>query len=164
MRHLISVWIANRPGELARVAGMFSARGFNIESLTVAETRDRSVSCLTVVADGDNRRISQLAQQLGRLVRVFRVASLTERPRLERELALIRLRPDPGFSAKDLQEILSSVKAQVIDSGPEGFAIEASGTSQELSSLFSQLSGVGSIEIARSGTVALEWNRTGEWK
>jgi len=154
-RHTLSITVTNEPGVLARIAGMFSARGYNIESLTVADiSPDDEVSRITIVTNGTPHVIEQIVAQLDRMVPVHRVADLTEGAHFERELALVRA------SFADAQHdaalaLAEEYHAQVIDAEAGSFVFEVTATSGKLDAFIDVLSALGTVEVARSGIVAI---------
>jgi len=127
MRHIISVLLENQPGALSRVAGLFSARGYNIESLTVAPTNDDSLSRMTIVTIGDDRKIDQIEKQLNKLVDVATLQDITVAGHLEREVVLIKIAIDPG-KKNDLDRVVTAFNATLIDSASDQYIIEMNGS------------------------------------
>lgn len=153
MRHTLSIEVENRFGELSRIVGMFSARGINIESLTVAETLDANVSRITLVATGDHKSVERVTSQLDKQVRVLKAVNITDERRVERHLALIHIK-----ERERLQEALnlaSLFRARVVDASGDGVMIEAVGEREEVQALLELLRPLGQCEVARSGAVAL---------
>ena len=126
MQHTISVLVANRFGVLARIAGLFSGRGFNIESLNVATTSDPNVSSMTLVTIGDDKKIEQISKQLNKLVDVIKVIDLTEKKFLDRELILIKMNGEPS-NKEEILRIVSLFRAKVIDVNANTYTIEITG-------------------------------------
>ena len=155
-KHTISVLVDNEPGVLARVIGLFSGRGYNIESLTVAETDPQGkVSRITIVAFGTPMVIEQVKNQLGRVVPVHKVSDLTiEGPHVERELALIKVR---GFGEKRVEalRIADIFRARVVDSTNESFVFEIVGKNTKLSAFIGLMRPLGLVDVARTGVVAI---------
>jgi acetolactate synthase-1/3 small subunit len=154
MRHIISVLMENESGALSRVAGLFSARGYNIESLTVAPTEDPTLSRMTLVTRGSDRIIEQITKQLNKLVDVVKLIDLSESDHIERELMMIKVRADgeQRFEAKRLCEIF---RGNIIDVTPESFVIEVTGASDKLDALINALDHDSIIEVVRSGTTGI---------
>ncbi|MBF0226497.1 MAG: acetolactate synthase small subunit [Desulfobacterales bacterium] len=151
---VLSIIVDNQPGVLSRIAGLFSGRGYNIESLCVAETDDPLVSRITLVTKGNKLIIEQIKKQLHKLINVITVHDLTETKYVERELALIKINAKP----KDRAEILRMVdvfRSKVIDVGHEHFTIEITGDEEKLKAFINILKPMGIKEIARTGTIAL---------
>lgn len=158
MRHIISVLLENQPGALSRVAGLFSARGYNIESLTVAPTNDDTLSRMTIVTIGDDRKIDQIEKQLNKLVDVAILQDITVSAHLEREVVLIKLSLNPTKdSAKknDLDRVVTAFNASLHDSAENQYVVEMSGSSEKVDELINSLSNVDIIELARSGVTGL---------
>lgn len=154
MRHTISVLVENEFGVLSRVAGLFSGRGFNIESLTVAETLDPSVSRITLVTRGDDQVLVQITKQLNKLVSVIKVLDFTETRHVERELALIKVTADES-TRSELMHIVDIFRCKVIDVSPQSYLIEVTGDDDKISALLELLQPLGIKEIARTGKVAM---------
>ena len=154
MRHTISVLVENEFGVLARVAGLFSGRGFNIESLSVAETLDASVSRITLVTRGDDAVITQVEKQLNKLVNVIRVSDATEAPNVERELALIKVAVTPETRG-EVANLIDIFRGKIIDVSASSYVIETTGTEDKITALIALLQPIGILEIARTGRVAM---------
>jgi acetolactate synthase I/III small subunit len=153
-KHTISVLVENKFGVLSRVAGLFSARGYNIESLSVGETLDPAVSRMTLVVRGDEFVIEQVTKQLHKLIDVIKVSDLTDDSHVDRELVLIRVNAEPQHRA----EILRSAdifRAKVVDVTPVSFILEATGDEAKLEALIELLRPMGIQEIVRTGRVAI---------
>ena len=154
MKHTISVLVENKFGVLARIAGLFSARGFNIESLAVGETEDPSVSRMTIVTEGDERTLDQIKKQLIKLIDVIKVSDFTGREYVERELMLIKA----AVTAKNREELIeavSSMGAQVVNAGERSLSIEMTGDSKKVNALIELLRPFGILEVVRTGRVAM---------
>jgi acetolactate synthase-1/3 small subunit len=154
MRHTISVLVENEFGVLARVAGMFSGRGFNIESLTVAETLDPTVSRITLVTRGDDQVLAQVNKQLNKLINVIEVLDFTSASHVERELALIKVTADE-HTRSELMHIIDIFRGKVIDVSPRSYLIEVTGDEDKITALLEILRPLGIQEIARTGKVAM---------
>jgi acetolactate synthase-1/3 small subunit len=153
-KHTISVLVENRFGVLSRVVGLFSARGYNIESLSVGETLDPAVSRMTLVVRGDDFVIEQVTKQLHKLIDVIKVSDLTDDSHVERELVLIRVNAEPQHRA----EILRTgdiFRAKVVDVTPISFILEATGDEGKIEALIELLRPMGIQEIVRTGKVAI---------
>ena len=154
--HTIAVLVDNEPGILARVVGLFSGRGYNIESLTVAQTdAKQNLSRITIVTSGTPMVIEQIKAQLDRLVPVHRVHDLTvEGPHIERELALIKVK---GIGEKRVEALrLADVfRAKVIDAKTDSFVFEVTGTSDKVQTFVSLMSALGLVDVGRTGVVAM---------
>ena len=155
-RHTIAVLVDNEPGVLARVIGLFSGRGYNIESLTVAEIdRVNGLSRITIVTTGTRMIIEQIKAQLSRLVPVRRVHDLTdEGPFVEREMALIKV-AGQGDSRIESLRLADIFRARVVDSTTESFVFEMTGSSEKLNAFIALMEPLGLVEISRTGAVAI---------
>jgi acetolactate synthase-1/3 small subunit len=155
-RHTVAVLVDNEPGVLARVIGLFSGRGYNIESLTVAEVdRSNNLSRITIVTSGTRMIIEQIKAQLARLVPVHKVHDLTdEGPSVEREMALIKVagKGDARIESLRLADIF---RARVVDSTTESFVFEMTGSSEKLNAFIALMEPLGLVEVSRTGTVAI---------
>ena len=155
-RHTLSVTVVNEPGILARIAGMFAGRGYNIESLTVAEvTEDETVSRITIVTSGPPEVIDQIIAQLDRLPPVHRVHDLTaEGPHVERELALVKVKGtgDHRIEALRLAEVY---RARVVDATISSFVFEVTGGTDKIDKFLELMREVGLVEVARTGVAAI---------
>ena len=155
-RHTIAVLVDNEPGVLARVIGLFSGRGYNIESLTVAEVdRSNNLSRITVVTSGTPMIIEQIKAQLSRLVPVHKVHDLTdEGAAVEREMALIKV-AGKGESRIESLRLADIFRARVVDSTTESFVFEMTGSSEKLNAFIALMDPLGLVEVSRTGTVAI---------
>jgi acetolactate synthase-1/3 small subunit len=153
-KHTISLLVDNEPGVLARVAGLFSGRGFNIESLCVAETLDPFVSRITLVTRGDDAVAEQIKKQLNKLINVIKLYDLTGTEYVDREMALIKVKAKAEHRAEILR-IVDIFRCKVVDVSPTHYTIEVTGTADKLKAILSLLKPVGIQEIARTGAIAL---------
>ena len=155
-RHTLSVLVDNEPGVLARVIGLFSGRGYNIESLTVSETEHaKHLSRITIVTTGTPMVIEQIKNQLDRLVPVHRVHDLTiEGPSIERELAMVKVR-GKGENRVEALRLADAFRARVIDAGTESFIFEITGASEKIESFINLMLPLGLVEVSRTGVVAI---------
>jgi acetolactate synthase-1/3 small subunit len=153
-KHTIAILVENKFGVLSRVAGLFSARGYNIESLSVGETLDPTVSRMTIVVRGDEFVIEQVMKQLHKLIDVIKVSDLTDDSHVERELMLIRVNGEPQNRAEILRTA-DIFRAKVIDVTPSSFTLEATGDAGKLEALVELLRPIGIQEIVRTGKVAI---------
>ena len=153
-KHTISVLVENKFGVLSRVAGLFSARGYNIESLSVGKTLDPSVSRMTLVVSGDEFVIEQVMKQLHKLIDVIKVNDLTDESHVERELVLIRVNAEPQHRA-EIMRTADIFRARVVDVTPLSFVLEATGDEGKLEALLELLRPMGIQEIVRTGKVAI---------
>jgi acetolactate synthase-1/3 small subunit len=151
MRHIISILMENESGALSRVAGLFSARGYNIQSLTVAPTEDPSLSRLTLVTAGSDEIIEQITKQLNKLVDVVKLIDLTEGPHIEREMMLVKVQAAGGENRTELKRLTDIFRGRIIDVTPTTYVIELTGTGDKLDA-FIEAVGTGAIlETVRSG-------------
>lgn len=155
MRHTLSIIVENHYGELARIVGLFSARGYNIESLTVAETLDPTLSNVTLVTSGDDWTIEQIMKQVNKLVRVLYVADLTLSPHLERELVLINVRTDSSTALHTVVSLVAENHLRVAEMLEDGLIIEATGEWKSINALVEKLVPFGIRHIVRTGPIAL---------
>ena len=153
-KHTISLLVDNEPGVLSRVSGLFSGRGFNIESLCVAETSDPAISRMTLVTRGDDAIAEQIKKQLNKLINVIKVHDLTGTEYVEREMALIKVQAKADYRAEILR-IVDIFRCNVVDVSPAHYTIEVTGTADKLGAILGLLRPMGVKEIARTGSIAL---------
>jgi acetolactate synthase-1/3 small subunit len=153
-KHTIAVLVENRFGVLSRVAGLFSARGYNIESLSVGETLDASVSRMTLVVHGDEFVIEQVMKQLHKLIDVIKVIDLTHEDHVERELVLVRVNAEPQLRAEILRTA-DIFRAKVVDVTPTTFTLEVTGDESKIDAIIELLRPMGIQEVVRTGKVAI---------
>jgi acetolactate synthase-1/3 small subunit len=158
MKHTISVLVENVPGVLSRVTGLFSGRGFNIESLCVAVTLDPTVSRMTLVTTGDEQIIEQIIKQLNKLINVIKVSDFSDVDSVEREMALIKVRAD-GESKAEILRIADIFRAKVVDVSPDYYTIEITGDFNKIRAILDLLRHFQVREIARTGAVAMARSR-----
>ena len=154
MLQVISLLVENKPGALMRITGVLSARGYNIESLTVARTLDPELSRMTIAVDVDPQLRAQVIKQMNKLINVLQAADLTDTPAVRREMVLLRVRSAISSRAAILKES-EIFGARVVDSSTEGFALEATGDPEKLDEFIDVMRSYGEIEVTRSGTVAV---------
>lgn len=162
MRHTVSVLVENEFGVLTRVAGLFSGRGFNIESLSVAPTLDPSISRMTIVTSGDDKVIEQINKQLNKLITTIKIIDFTDQEHVERELALIKVTAVEDVRAEILR-IADIFRAKVIDVTPRSYTVEITGNPEKVDALIELLRPIGIKEIVRTGPVVLGRGGKG-WK
>ncbi|HSG31233.1 MAG TPA: acetolactate synthase small subunit [Thermodesulfobacteriota bacterium] len=155
MRHTISILVDNESGVLSRISGLFSARGFNIESLCVAEAREPGTSRITLVTSGDPHVIAQVVKRFNNMVNVIEVNDLTTQTRVEREMVLVRVDTKKEYRAEILR-IVDIFRAKVVDVGQKNYMLELTGDKDKLTAFIDLLAPMGISEIARTGTVALK--------
>jgi acetolactate synthase-1/3 small subunit len=153
-KHTIAVLVENKFGVLSRVAGLFSARGYNIESMSVGETLDPTVSRMTLVVRGDQFVIEQVVKQLHKLIDVIKVTDLTQENHVERELVLMRVNAEPQHRAEILRTA-DIFRAKVVDVTPSTFTLEVTGDESKLDAIIELLKPVGIQELVRTGKVAI---------
>jgi len=154
MKHTVSVLVQNKPGVLARTAGLFSRRGYNIESLTVGVTENEAVSRMTIVVTGDDTVVEQVTKQLNKLIEVIKVSDLTKESYVNRELVLIKVTADSSNRA-EIMQIVNIFRARIVDVAPKSLIIEVTGDEGKLEALVGMLKQFGIKEIVRTGTLAL---------
>ena len=153
-KHTMSLLVDNEPGVLARVSGLFSGRGFNIESLCVAETLEPTVSRITLVTRGDDAVAEQITKQLNKLINVIKVTDLTATDCVEREMALIKVSAKADFRAEILR-IVDIFRCKVVDVSSTHYTVEVTGTADKLAAILRLLRPMGIKEVARTGAIAL---------
>lgn len=153
--HTLSVLVENKPGVLTRVAGLFSRRGFNIESLAVGVCEEPGMSRITIVCIGDDAQIEQVMKQLNKLIDVIKVSDITENDRVERELALIKVTAEPGNTRAEIMQIASIFRAQIIDVGTKTVVLSVVGDTEKIDALEKLLRQFGVKELVRTGKIAI---------
>ena len=153
-RHLLSALVQNRPGVLAHVSGMFSSRGFNIDSLAVGETEDPNLSRITVVVMGDDRHLDQVRKQLEKIVTVVKVHDISSEDFVERDLMLIKINTPPGLRA-EIQALVQIFRGRIADVSPDHLMIEISGQEKKIEAFIEAVRPYGIREVARTGRIAL---------
>ncbi len=153
-KHIFSILVDNEPGVLSRIVGLFSGRGFNIESLCVAEITDPEVSRITLVTAGDPPMIEQIEKQLNKLINVIKVHDLTGTEFVQREMTLIKVVAKPEHRAEILR-IVDIFRCKVVDVGRDHYTIEVTGDEGKINAILSILKPIGIKEIARTGIIAL---------
>lgn len=154
MRHIISLLLENESGALSRVAGLFSARGYNIESLTVAPTDDPTLSRMTIVTHGDEAIIEQIMKQLNKLVDVVKLLDLTEGAHIERELMLVKVKTRDA-AGEEIKRMVDIFRGRIIDVGGANYTIELTGTGDKLDAFLKALQVAEVIEVVRSGATGI---------
>ncbi len=153
-KHTLSVLVEDKPGVLARVSGLFSRRGFNIESLAVGPTENANISRMTIVVTVDELPLEQVTKQLNKLINVIKIVELDPATAVRRELLLIKVRADATVRSQVL-ETVELFRAKVVDVSPESLTIEATGTAEKLDALLRMLEPLGIREMVQSGMVAI---------
>lgn len=154
MKHTISVLVQNQFGVLARISGLFSARGYNIDSLCVGETEDHAVSRMTVVVQGDDQVLEQIVKQLHKLVEVIEVKDLTKEQFVERELVMVRVAAT-SKQRGEILEICTVFRAKVVDIAADAMCVEATGTQDKLAAFVDMMRPFGIKELVRTGRIAI---------
>ena len=162
MRHTISVLVENEFGVLTRVAGLFSGRGFNIESLSVAPTLDRSISRMTIVTSGDDNILEQIVKQLNKLIDTIKIIDFTGEDFVERELALIKVTSEDRTRAEILR-ICEIFRGKIVDVTPKSYTMEITGAPAKINAVLDLLKPLGVKEIVRTGPVVIGRGPQG-WK
>jgi acetolactate synthase-1/3 small subunit len=154
MRHVISVLVDNEPGVLSRISGLFSGRGFNIESLNVAETLDAAVSRMTLVTRGNEQIVEQIIKQLNKLVNVVKVIDLTGSEYVDREMALIKVNAEASSRAEILR-IVDIFRGRIVDVSSKSYTLEITGDNEKIHAVINLLLPFGILEVVRTGKVAI---------
>lgn len=154
-KHILSVLVENHAGVLSRVAGLFSRRGFNIDSLAVGTTENENISRMTIVVDGDDYIVEQVTKQLNKLIDVIQIKQLPSKESVSRELALVKVVAKSDTRAEIIQ-IVNIFRAKVIDISKTTLTIELTGGADKVEALIEMLSGFGICEMVRTGTVSLD--------
>jgi acetolactate synthase-1/3 small subunit len=155
MTHIISMLVENQQGVLARISGLFSGRGYNLESITAGVTTDPTVTRITLACTGDDAVVEQIKKQLNRLIDVIKVTELTGVQALNRELMLIKVSAK-GRQRGEIFQVADVFKAQVMDVGHDTMSLELTGTPEKIDDFAALLQPYGIVEVARSGVVAME--------
>lgn len=153
-KHILSLLVDNEPGVLTRITGLFSGRGFNIESLSVAETIEPNISRVTIVTRGDMYILEQIKKQLNKLINVVKVLDFQGTPFVQRELALIKVRARPEHRAEILR-MVDIFRSRVVDVGAEYYTMELTGDEDKIAAFLELLKPMGIKEIAKTGAIAL---------
>ena len=153
MEHTISVLVENHFGVLAKISGLFSARGFNIKSLSVGETENPKLSRMTIVVSADDKILEQVKKQLNKLVDVYKVVDLSGKPSVERELLFVKVKR--GSKSSEIMQVVDIFRGKIIDVSSDSIVVELTGGTDKLKAFLELLNPYGIIEIARTGKVAL---------
>ncbi len=154
MRHILAVLVENKPGVLARVAGLFGRRGFNIDSIAVGETSDPAISRMTIVVEADEKTLEQIDKQLNKLINVLKVSNVTREAAVLRELVMIKVKISPE-TRQEVQHILDSFRAKIVDVSLNSLIIEVTGDMEKLEALQNLLEHFGILEMVRTGKIAI---------
>ncbi|MCK5522639.1 MAG: acetolactate synthase small subunit [Thiomargarita sp.] len=155
MRHTISILLENEAGALSRVAGLFSARGYNIESLTVAPTEDPSMSRMTIVTKGTDEIIEQITKQLNKLIDVIKLIDLTEGVYIERELMLVKVNVSTAHHREEIKRFVDIFRGRIIDVSETNYTIEMTGTGDKLDAFIKTIDSTLILEVVRSGVLGI---------
>jgi acetolactate synthase-1/3 small subunit len=153
-KHVLSILVDNQPGVLSRIAGLFSGRGYNIDSLCVAETHEPGLSRLTIVTRANTTVVEQIEKQLNKLINVLKVHNLTEAEYVQREMALVKVKAHAEHRAEILR-IVDIFRCKIVDVGLEHYTIEVTGDEGKLSALMSLLKPIGIKEVVKTGAIAM---------
>ena len=153
-KHVLSILVDNQPGVLSRIAGLFSGRGYNIDSLCVAETHEPGLSRLTIVTRANTTVVEQIEKQLNKLINVLKVHNLTEAEYVQREMALVKVKAHAEHRAEILR-IVDTFGCKIVDVGLEHYTIEVTGDEGKLSALMSLLKPIGIKEVVKTGAIAM---------
>ena len=154
MKHTLAVLVENRPGVLVRVAGLFSRRGFNIESLTVGRTENHDISRMTIEVDGDDRLIEQVTKQLHKLIDVIKISDITREEYVDRDLVMIKVNAEPGQRV-EIMQMAGVFRARVVDLGRKTMTLECTGNEGKINAFEESLRPYGIRELVRTGKVAM---------
>ncbi len=155
MRHIISILLENEAGALSRVAGLFSARAYNIESLTVAPTDDPSLSRMTLVTTGTDETVEQVCKQLNKLVDVVKLVNLTEDVHVERELILVKVSAEESEQRDEVQRVAEIFQGHIIDMTESSYTLEVTGDSEKMDAVIKALESLNILEVVRSGQLGM---------
>lgn len=155
MRHTISLTVENKFGVLARVAGLFSGRGYNIESLSVAETLDPSISKMTIVTSGEDKIIEQIIKQLNKLINTIKVVDLTVTDHVEREMVLVKVSAS-GENRAEVLRLVDIFRGKIVDVSPDTFVVELTGDEEKVNAVLNLFKPLGVKDIVRTGKVAMQ--------
>ena len=155
MKKIYSILVENRSGILCKVAGLFSRRCFNIDSLAVGETDDPDISCMTIVSSGDQRNMEQIEKQLNKKIDIIKVKTFKESESISREMMLMKVKYNKT-NRRDIMETCEIMKAQIVDMSKHTMLIQMCDTPERIQLLISMFKGVSVVEVARTGTLALQ--------
>ncbi|QCI25953.1 acetolactate synthase small subunit [Buchnera aphidicola] len=155
MKHILLILLENEPGSLSRVVGLFSQRGYNIESITVSPTEDASISSVTIQTNGDTKTIEQIEKQLHKLINVLKVTPINQKNYIEREIALIKIK-NSGYALEQTKIIIDTFNGRIIDIIPNIYTIEITGSSKKINIFLNIINKISKIiEISRSGIIGI---------
>jgi acetolactate synthase-1/3 small subunit len=153
--HTLTILVENRAGVLSRVTGLFSRRGFNIESLAVGTCEEPGMSRITIVCIGDDAQIEQVMKQLNKLIDVIKVSDLTDNERVERELAMIKVTADSGATRSEILQIAQIFRASIVDMGTKTIVLQITGNTEKIDALETLLRQYGVKELVRTGKIGM---------
>lgn len=155
MKHMLLILLENEPGSLSRVVGLFSQRGYNIESITVSPTEDTTISSVTIQTNGDTKTIEQIEKQLHKLINVLKVTPINQMHYIEREIALVKIE-NSGYALEQAKIIINTFNGKIIDIIPNIYTIEITGSSKKINIFLNIINKISKIiEISRSGTIGI---------
>jgi len=154
MQHTISILVVNQSGVLSRISGLFSGRGFNIESLNVAETNEPGISRMTIVTLGDEKKIEQITKQLNKLIDIIKVTDLTDESFVDRELILVKMNAEPRVR-EEILRVVNIFRAKVVDVSTDNYTVEITGDEGKIKGFLDLLKPLGIKEVVRSGRIAI---------
>src|SRR5215510_4042208 len=155
MRHTITLLVENEYGMLTRIAGLFSARGYQIDTLCVGPTVEENIARMTLTTHGNDHVIEQIIKQLRKLIKVIKVTDLTERPHVEREMVMLTVNARQGEQRKEVLSLVEIFRARVVDVSAEAFIVELTGNAEKVNAFIELLKPIGILDIVRTGTVAM---------
>ncbi|MGU9951360.1 MAG: acetolactate synthase small subunit [Gammaproteobacteria bacterium WSBS_2016_MAG_OTU1] len=155
MRRVLSILMENEPGALSRVAGLFSARNYNIESLTVAPTEDETLSRMTIVTSGDDNVIEQITKQVNKLIEVFKVIDMTCERHVERELMIVKVRAESDSAREEMKRLADVFRGAIIDVNPKTYILQITGDGEKLDAFIAACGNKNILEIARTGVCVI---------
>lgn len=154
MKHTLAVLVENRPGVLAKVSGLFSRRGYNIESLAVSETEDSSISRMTIVVSGDKKILEQVRKQLNKLIDVIKVDDITQEETVDRQLLLVKVAAD-NTTRGEIVQMIEIFRARIVDIGRKSLIIEATGDEEKVEAIIKLLKPFGIEELVKTGSISM---------
>lgn len=154
MKHILAVWVEHHPGILSKVSGLFSRRGYNIESLVVSKTEDSSIFRMTIVVDGDETIIEQVTKQLNKMVDVIKVSDITDEETVDRQLLLIRIAAD-STNRSEIIQLMDIFRARIVDISRKSLMIEATGDEPKIEAIIKSLQPFGIQELVKTGTISM---------
>jgi len=154
VKHTVSVLVANRSGVLARIASLFSRRGYNIDSLSVGTTEDPTVSRITIVVEGDDQVLEQVTKQLNKLIDVYKVSDITNDPSIDRDLALIKVKATSS-TRSEIMQIVDIFRGKIVDVATGSLVVEVTGNEEKVNAIEELLRPFGIIELVRTGKIAM---------